>query len=232
MKHSGLGSSSTIKWIAGSGKPNAGGPAKRLDNREPQSEVRKRERDRDTATFTRFLGGDDEAFKSLYDLYERPLYLYILRLLNSEQDSQDVFQDVWIRMYRLRGEREAVTKFSGLLFTVARNLSMNALRSRKQMPDMLEDTSAEFDAMLRTHPVEDADLRDLFERALAQLPVAQREAFILREYNGYAYQEIADITGDPMVTVKTRAFRARERLRKIIAAWMDLKTDERSSSTI
>ena len=186
-------------------------------------EARNRKRDRDTGLFNNFLGGDDEAFRTLYDLYERPLYLYILRLLNSEQDAQDAFQDVWIRMYRLRGERASVSKFSGLLFTIARNLSMNALRTRKQMPDMLEDTSDELDAMLRTHPVEDSDLRDLFERALAQLPVVQRDAFILREYNGYAYQEIAEITGDSMVTVKTRAFRARERLRKIIAAWMELK---------
>jgi len=182
------------------------------------------QKDRDTALFDRFLAGEDEAYKELYDLYERPLYLYILRLLNSEADAEDVFQDVWVRVYRLRGEDTAVTKFSGLLFTIGRNLSMNALRSRKQQPEMLDDNSAEFDSMLRTFGGEDSDLRDLFERALAELPVAQREAFILREYNGYAYQEIADLTGDSMVTVKTRAFRARERLRKLIAAWMELKT--------
>jgi len=51
----------------------------------------------------------------------------------------------------------------------------------------------------------------MLERALAQLPVAQREAFILREYNGYSYQEIAEITSTTMVTAKTRAWRARER---------------------
>jgi len=183
------------------------------------------QKDRDTALFARFLAGDDKAYKELYDLYERPLYLYILRLLNSEADAEDVFQDVWIRVYRLRGEDAAVTKFSGLLFTIGRNLSMNALRSRRQQPEMLDDNSAEFDSMLRIAAAEDSDLRDLFERALAELPVAQREAFVLREYNGYAYQEIADITGDTMVTVKTRAFRARERLRKLIAAWMDLKNN-------
>jgi RNA polymerase sigma-70 factor (ECF subfamily) len=181
------------------------------------------QKDRDTAIFNRFLAGDDEAYKELYDLYERPLYLYILRLLNSEADAEDVFQDAWVRVYRLRGDETAVTKFSGLLFTIGRNLSMNALRSRKQQPEMLDDNSAEFDSMLRTLGGEDSDLRDLFERALAELPVPQREAFVLREYNGYSYQEIADITGDTMVTVKTRAFRARERLRKLIAAWMDLK---------
>jgi RNA polymerase sigma-70 factor (ECF subfamily) len=181
------------------------------------------QKDRDTSIFNRFLSGDDEAYKELYDLYERPLYLYILRILNSEADAEDVFQDVWVRVYRLRGDQANVTKFSGLLFTIGRNLSMNALRSRRQQPEALDENAAEFDSMLRVHGAADSDLRDIFERALAQLPVAQREAFILREYNGYAYQEIADNTVDSMVTVKTRAFRARERLRTMIAAWMDLK---------
>ncbi|MDP4200809.1 MAG: RNA polymerase sigma factor [Bacteroidota bacterium] len=219
MQKSGIGRRPAIDKVSTieglSGQPDRG---------TVQIDSRNRQKDRDTGLFSRFLDGNDDAFRALYDLYERPLYLYILRLLSSEQDSQDVFQEVWVRIYRLRNEKAVVTKFSGLLFTVARNLSMNALRSRKLTPDPLEDASAEFDAMLRTHEVEDSDLRDLFERALAQLPVAQREAFVLREYNGYAYQEIADITGDTMVTVKTRAFRARERLRKIIAAWMELKS--------
>ena len=90
---------------------------------------------------------------------------------------------------------------------------------------MLDDNSADSDSMLRIAGAEDSDLRDLFERALAELPVAQREAFVLREYNGYSYQEIADVTGDTMVTVKTRAFRARERLRTLITAWMELKNN-------
>lgn len=181
-------------------------------------------KDRDTELFNRFLAGNDEAYRVLYDIHERPLYLYILRLLGSEGDAQDIFQDVWIRMFRLRGERTTVTRFSGLLFTIARNLSINAIRDRKVVTEVsIDDVSEESERVLRTREVEDADLREMFERALAQLPVAQREAFILREYNGYSYQEIAEITKTTMVTAKTRAWRARERLRKMIAAWLDLK---------
>ena len=180
--------------------------------------------DRDTQVFNLFLGGNDEAYRTLYDLYERPLYLYIVRLVGGDAEAQDVFQEVWIRMYRLRGERSSITRFSGLLYTVARNLSMNALRDRKVLPQIsLEEVSAEQERTLRTRDVDDADLRELFARALGQLPVAQREAFILREYNGYSYQEIAEITATTMVTAKTRAWRAREGLRKMIAAWLDLR---------
>jgi len=180
--------------------------------------------DRDTELFNRFLAGNDEAYRSLYDLYERPLYLYVVRLLGTEADAQDIFQDIWVRMYRLRGERGTVTKFSGLLFTIARNLSLNAIRDRKHLPDLsLEELPSELEPSLRSMEFDEADIREMIQKALAQLPVNQREAFILREYNGYSYQEIADITGASMINVKTRAWRARERLRKIISAWMDLK---------
>jgi RNA polymerase sigma-70 factor (ECF subfamily) len=63
----------------------------------------------------------------------------------------------------------------------------------------------------------------MIERALMRLPIEQREAFVLREYFGYSYEEIAGITKSAMVTAKTRAWRARERLRKMIGAWLELK---------
>jgi RNA polymerase sigma-70 factor, ECF subfamily len=180
--------------------------------------------DADTEAFHHFLNGNDEAFRALYDAYERQLYLYVVRFVGSKNDAEDIFQEVWARMYRLRGEMKAVRKFSGLLFTVARNLSINAIRDRKMEPNLsLDDAPFEIDLVARSHEVAESDMRDMLERALQQLPIAQREAFVLREYFGYSYEEIAAIIGTPMVTAKTRAWRARERLRKMIGAWMDLK---------
>lgn len=187
--------------------------------------------DPDTELFRRFLEGDDEAFRSLYDRYERPLYLYVCRLLTNEIESQDIFQDIWVRVYRLREDRPAITKFSGLLFTIARNLSLNAIRDRKQTVDVsLEEVRTEMEmtsvGIATGSEFDDADLREMLQKALEQLPVNQREAFILREYNGYSYQEIAELTGASMINVKTRAWRARERLRTVIGAWLDLKAVE------
>jgi RNA polymerase sigma-70 factor (ECF subfamily) len=187
--------------------------------------------DSDAEAFNSFLAGNDGAFRALYDAYERSLYLYVLRLVGSASEAEDVFQEVWIRLYRMRGDVTPIRKFSGFLFTVARNLSINALRARKLRPDasvsldwMMESPNSFGSESLSTRrDVDDFDLRDMLERALQQLPVLQREAFILREYSGYSYQEIADIMSTPMVTAKTRAWRGRERLRKMISAWMELK---------
>ena len=179
--------------------------------------------DADTVAFNSFLEGNDEAFRSLYDAFERPLYLYVVRFVGSKTDAEDVFQDVWTRMYRLRGESKTVLKFSGLLFTVARNLSLNAIRDRKLLPNVSLEDISETELASRGDGAESSDLRNMLERALLRLPSGQREVFILREYFGYSYEEISVIIGAPAVTVKTRAWRARERLRKMISAWLDLK---------
>src|SRR5271165_885135 len=102
--------------------------------------------DSDAEAFNSFLAGNDGAFRALYDAYERSLYLYILRLVGSVSEAEDVFQEVWIRMYRMRGDVTPIRKFSGFLFTVARNLSINALRARKVRPD----ASVSLDWMLET----------------------------------------------------------------------------------
>jgi RNA polymerase sigma factor (sigma-70 family) len=182
--------------------------------------------DADTEAFNGFLEGNDEAFRALYDAFERPLYLYIVRFIGSKTDAEDIFQDVWTRMYRLRGERKTVQRFAGLLFTVARNLSINAIRDRKVLPSISLDEAPEEELAARGDGIEDTDLRDMLERALLRLPPAQREAFILREYFGYSYEELAHIIGTSMVTAKARAWRGRERLRKMIGAWMELRKAE------
>ena len=142
--------------------------------------------DADTVAFNRFLAGDDEPFRALYDAFERPLYLYVVRFVGSKTDAEDVFQDVWTRMYRLRGESKTVLKFSGLLFTVARNLSLNAIRDRKLLPNLSFDEIPEAELAARGDGIEDMDLRDMLERALLRLPAGQREKHLF-------YASILDI---------------------------------------
>ena len=132
-------------------------------------------------------------------------------------------------MYKMRGDRIQVRRFSGLLFTVARNFCLNSIRDNKDYYNLsLEDVSEESEIFLRTKDIENEDLRELLQRALSQLPFNQRESFILREYVGYSYDEIAEIMGTTAANVRARAHRARERLRTIVGAWLDLRTDKES----
>lgn len=181
--------------------------------------------DRETQLFHNFLSGSDEAFRTLYDAFERSLYIYCCRILKNDTEARDLFQEIWLRMYKMRGEQIEVRRFSGLLFTVARNYCLNALRDSKSHLNLsLDDMTDESEMMVRTKDIENADLRELLQRALAQLPFNQREAFILREYVGYSYDEVAEIMGTNAANARARAHRARERLRTIVSAWMDLRT--------
>jgi RNA polymerase sigma-70 factor (ECF subfamily) len=179
--------------------------------------------DRETQLFHNFLAGNDAAFRTLYDAFERSLYIYCVRLLKNETEARDLFQDIWIRMYQMRGERQQIRRFSGLLFTVARNFCLNSMRDNRGASNLsLEELPEDSELFIRPKDSENEDLRELLQRALSQLPFNQREAFILREYVGYNYDEIADIMGTNSANVRARAHRARERLRTIVGAWMDL----------
>ena len=183
--------------------------------------------DRETQLFHNFLAGDDAAFRTLYDAFERSLYIYCCRLLKNDAEAKDLFQDIWVRMYKMRGERIQVRRFSGLLFTVARNFCLNSIRDNRGYNNLsLDDIPEDAEVFLRTKDIESSDLRELLQKALSQLPFNQRESFILREYVGYNYEEIADIMGTTAANVRARAHRARERLRTIVGAWLELKSGE------
>src|SRR6185312_16856104 len=151
-----------------------------------QTPISENPADRETLLFNKFLAGDDRAYRVLYDAYERPLYLYYCKILNNETEAQDIFQDIWVRMFKLRGQRETISKFSGLLFTIARNLCLNSIRDNKHLPDIsIDDVPSDHLVFLRTVEHDETDIREMLQRALQQLPFNQREAFVLREYSGY-----------------------------------------------
>ncbi len=183
--------------------------------------------DRETQLFHSFLSGNDAAFRTLYDAFERSLYIYCVRLLKNEAEAKDLFQDIWIRMYKMRGERIQVRRFSGLLFTVARNFCLNSIRDNRGFNNLsLDEIPEDSDIFMRTKDIENADLRELLQKALSQLPFNQRESFIMREYVGYSYTEIAEIMGTTAANVRARSHRARERLRTIVGAWLELKNSD------
>jgi RNA polymerase sigma factor (sigma-70 family) len=182
--------------------------------------------ERDQILFARFVDGDQIAFKELYSLYERPLILYCRHMLTTQQESQDVFQEVWLRVIRIRGRREKVERFRAMLFTIARNAAINHLRNRQyNRPVSLTQVNLDTSPSLVSNDGFD-EMEDLINRALRRLPGPQREAFVLHAMLGYTFQEIAEMQGVTMTGAKTRAFRARCYLRTLLSNWLGLAEEE------
>lgn len=183
------------------------------------------EEDRETALFRRYLDGDAAAFQSLYMMHERSLYIYCRHMLGSEEEGQDAFQEIWTRLIRLRDKKMEVTNFRGLFLTVARNTVLNHIRSRQNRRTVPLD----YESMhtLSVDPSDFNETEQLMHKAMQRLPEVQREAFVMHAVLGYSFNEIAQHQGVTQTGAKTRAFRARNALRGLMASWLGVAEDER-----
>lgn len=184
-----------------------------------------RSRRNDADLFARFLEGDDTALVELFDRHNHRLYLYCLQFSRSEQQAEDLTQEMWERMIRLRNnERTTVQNPVGLMLTIARNLCLDNIRRERRHTDLDELSEAH-------HPVssipELSHMEELVILALPHLPVAQREVLVLHAYSGYRFDEIAEMLGEPVGAVRTRAWRARAHLGRIISVMIGLDDDNK-----
>jgi RNA polymerase sigma-70 factor (ECF subfamily) len=174
----------------------------------------------DVQLFSRFMEGDDTAFMELFDRHTHKLYMYCLKFIGDRRQTEDMVQDLWEKVIKLRSEgRGTLDNPIGFLIRMARNLCLNHIRDRKQMAS-LQDLSE------REHPAssqrELTHNEELVVAALAHLPEAQREVLVLNAYSGYRFDEIAEMLGEPVGAVRTRAWRARTHLGRVISAFIGL----------
>lgn len=176
----------------------------------------------DQHLFERFIAGDEGAMMDLFDRHHHRIYLYCFKILGNKETAEDIAQEHWLRLIRyLRGDAEVTSPVS-LMLTIARNLCLNHLRvSRPQVSidDILESE----------HPVifprELSHLEELVVLSLPKLPFAQREVLVLHAYCGYRFEDIANMLGQPIGTVRMRASRARAHLGRIISAIVEMEED-------
>ncbi len=199
-----------------------------MSNASPHPSSATDRNDRDRALFDRYASGDQLAFRDLYELYERPLILYCEYLMRTPQEAQDVFQETWLRIVKVGDRGTRVENFRALLFTIARNNALTRLGNLKQAvrQNVPLDVLGPENAALSRGGEPFPELEELVQRALQRLPVVQREAFVLHAVFGYTFQEIAEMQGSTMTAAKTRAFRARGYLRKLIGNWLGLAEDD------
>jgi len=187
----------------------------------------------DSQVVQQFLDGNPRAFGELVDRYDKRLLNFVYRTVGDRERAQDLVQETFVRVYRHLHRFDQTKKFSTWIYTIAGNLAKNELRNRSRNPLVLfqtikknwegdhrplewEDTKLRPDDLYRKR-----HLKELVENSVAQLPEHHRIVFVLRELEGKTYEEIADITGCNLGTVKSRLNRARNNFARIIAPLLD-----------
>ncbi|MCX7879159.1 MAG: RNA polymerase sigma factor [Ignavibacteria bacterium] len=155
-------------------------------------------------------------FKEIYRRYSGRVYTYCRKFLGNREDAMDVFQDTFIKFYESSKQEREMTNLPAFLLRIARNLCLNSLRLRKNSVELKDYMKIENANEIR----EQTELLNLIQNALTNLPTELREIFILREYQGMSYQEIAEFLGISMSNVKIRIFRAKEKLREILQPYI------------
>lgn len=179
--------------------------------------------------------GDNRAFEALVDIYKDKIYTYVLRMLRDPAEAEDVAQDAFLRAYQSLPKFRGASSFQTWLYRIASNLVIDSVRRQKRRQDGGVSLDAPMDTeegqMARELADEHRGPEELAESAALQQEVAEaisqisprlRTVLVLYDIEGMSYQEIADILGCPLGTVKSRLFNARAQLRELLEQKMKL----------
>ena len=178
----------------------------------------------DRQLVSRALKGDRKAFEMIVRKYEQPLTSYLGRVTGEREAALDFAQEIFLKVYCSLGSYRPDFKFSTWLFKIASNHLIDHWRKKKLPTVSIDQPIDEDDGEVMpqvpdpgpsvVRKFELAEIREKIERALKAIPAGLRELFVLRHVNEFSYEEIADIKGLPVGTVKNRVFQAKELLRK------------------
>lgn len=163
--------------------------------------------------------GQVEAYNLLVSRWERRVYNYLLRITGNREDALDLTQDAFLKAYQNLRKLEDPTRFAPWLYRIAHNEAYSLLRKRRPEVDVDELEPAGTDTGIRVggNSVFPMELGLAVARALERLSSEQREAVVLKIYQGFKFEEMAEILGCPVSTVKSRLYSALELLKKDLA---------------
>ncbi|HED05620.1 MAG TPA: sigma-70 family RNA polymerase sigma factor [Ignavibacteria bacterium] len=165
-----------------------------------------------------------KAFEILVQRYKNPLTNYVFRFLGNYETCFDVVQETFIKVYRYKDSYSSIAKFSTWIYTIAGNLARTEYQKQKRKKLLSinaygqENENYEIpDENYRPDIITDSGIKnEIIQKALLKISNAYREAVILRDIQGQSYEEIAEIMGISVGTVKSRINRGRAQLKKLL----------------
>lgn len=192
--------------------------------KHPQIEVLRQIRDEDL--IVQVQNGSRKAYDELVSRYKGRLFSFILRMVKDPTLAEDLTQETLIRVYIHAAKYREIAKFSTWVFTIATNLVRNKMRQRSRRPRMLSLNPAPDEDDIPLDPadphadptmdIQRHELAEIINEATSKIPEKYRIPFLLREVDQLSYEEIQQVTGLKLGTVRSRINRARTRFRQLI----------------
>ncbi|HEY1814023.1 MAG TPA: sigma-70 family RNA polymerase sigma factor [Kofleriaceae bacterium] len=189
-------------------------------------------RDRDPADLDRELveaarGGDREAFRTLFERYNRRAYALALGIVRQPDDALDVVQEAFIKAHKHLDRFEGTSSFYTWLYRIIMNLAIDLLRKRKRVTELAEDSDEAglLPQLLGGNPgraLMDKEIRARIDAALAELSDNHRAVLVMRELEGLTYEEMAKAMGCSKGTIMSRLFHARKNMQRQLADLYEL----------
>lgn len=176
------------------------------------------ERVRDELILLQCRRGDEAGFRELVSCWERPLFYYLRRFFDREEDAWDALQEVWMRAFKgIRSLRE-VGAFRAWLYRIAHNTAMSHLRADPRWESLDEEEHDQTcdPGWIAVSTIPDGYAACDLHWALGQIPLPEREVLTLYYLEGFDLEEMAGIAGVPSGTLKSRMHRARRHLRSVL----------------
>lgn len=184
----------------------------------------------DLMLMAKIANGDERAFEQLVAKHQQAVIGTIGKMTNHSPETEDIAQQVFLRLWKSASRYKPKAKFTTYLFTITRNLVFNDTRKKTRRRELSIDTNEQnwhnsiADPSSSSRPdqsLAEDELRLQVDQAVADLPETQRLAVILRRYEQMSYDEIAEVLDTSVSAVKSQLFRARKSLRDSLKAYLE-----------
>jgi RNA polymerase sigma-70 factor (ECF subfamily) len=181
--------------------------------------------EQEEALIKAFIAGEMDGFKFVYTRYRQRVMSYCVYYMGSQTLAEDAFQEVFSRVYTRREQLREAKALKSWLLLITRSVCLNMLRQSKFTPEFISltpDSEAD-DPVERIvavgDPSDSLQADDMLKTMLARIAPIYREAFLMREFEGYDYEQIAEMTSTTVMNVKVRITRAKKQLRQLLAPY-------------